>query len=42
LPRNLITPQRLAEIFARWAQYHLDLKPLLHPRHKPKKPAKKK
>jgi hypothetical protein len=42
LPRNLITPQRLAEIFSRWAQYHLDLKPLLHPRHKPKKPAKKK
>jgi hypothetical protein len=45
LPRNLITPKRLAEIFARWDQYHQDLKPLLHPRHKPpkpKKPAKKK
>ena len=42
LPRNLITPARLAEIFSRWAQYHQDLKPMLHPRHKPKKPAKKK
>jgi hypothetical protein len=46
LPRNLITPERLAEIFRRWAQYHQDLKPMLHPRHrspgsKPKKRRKK-
>lgn len=34
LPRNLITPERLAVIFQRWAQYHQDLKPMLHPKHR--------
>lgn len=53
LPRNLITPQRLAGIFANWDQYHSTPKDLLHPSHrtaderkirarKRQKPAKKK
>ena len=34
LPRNLITPQRLAGIFANWDQYHQTPKNLLHPSHR--------
>ena len=37
LPRNLITPERLAKIFENWDKYHADLKPVLHPRHKQRK-----
>ena len=34
LPRNLITPARLAGIFANWDQYHSQLRDLLHPSHR--------
>ena len=40
LPRNLITPDRLTKIFQNWQQYHADLKPMLHPRHKTSKSKK--
>lgn len=41
LPRNLITPTRLAEIFANWERYHNQHTSVLHPKHK-EKPVKKK
>lgn len=34
LPRNLITPERLARIFANWAHYHQAPRDLLHPSHR--------
>jgi hypothetical protein len=34
LPRNLITPARLAAIFQNWTHYHENPKPMLHPTHK--------
>ena len=34
LPRNLITPARLAVIFQNWTQYHENQRDILHPTHK--------
>jgi len=34
LPRNLITPARLAGIFENWLRYHSTAKDLLHPSHR--------
>jgi len=34
LPRNLITPARLAGIFENWLRYHSTAKNLLHPSHR--------
>jgi len=34
LPRNLITPDRLAKIFQNWDQYHAQPTDLLHPSHR--------
>ena len=32
--RNLITPERLAQIFLQWQAYHLEQYPMLHPTHR--------
>jgi hypothetical protein len=34
LPRNLITPARLAGIFENWSRYHSTVKQVLHPSHR--------
>ena len=34
LPRNLLTPARLAGIFANWERYHSTPKDVLHPLHR--------
>lgn len=41
LPRNLVTPARLAAIFSNWDKYHKMHTSVLHPKHK-EKPVKKK
>ena len=34
MPRNRMTPQRLAQLFANWAEYHAQHQPELHPQHR--------
>lgn len=34
MPRNLITPQRLAAIFQNWQHYHDNPTDILHPQHR--------
>jgi len=34
MPRNRMTAQRLAQLFANWAEYHAQHQPELHPLHR--------